>query len=102
MNMAKAASAYAKSLVISSGTTVQEDCSSGGATIHGMARRLVRDKIGLGMADSFQSMPTIPSFWLAGSTKGRLCGGMTVLDGLQGALLDPTVGKNGMATALLF
>ncbi|TPP46793.1 hypothetical protein CGC20_20965 [Leishmania donovani] len=91
-----------RSRVTSSGTTVQEDCSSGGSTIHDIACRLVRHKIGLGMASSFEPMPNIPSFWLAGSPKGELCGDVTVLHGLQGALLDPTVGKNGMAMRLLF
>ncbi|AYU82671.1 hypothetical protein LdCL_340039300 [Leishmania donovani] len=54
------------------------------------------------MASSFEPMPNIPSFWLAGSPNGELCGDVTVLHGLQGALLDPTVGKNGMAMRLLF
>lgn len=101
MNMAKVTSEFMGAPATSPGTTVQENCASGGAAIHDIARRIACGEIGVGMAGGVESMSTIPRLLFAGRTKGQLYGDMTLVDGLQGALMDPTVGKNGMVMGLL-
>ena len=101
MNIAKVTSEFMGAPITSPATTVQENCASGGAAIHDIARRIMCGEISLGVAGGVESMSTIPRLLFAGRTKGQLYGDMKIMDGLQGALQDPTVGKNGMLMGLL-
>jgi acetyl-CoA C-acetyltransferase len=101
MNIAKVTSEFAGAPITSPATTVQENCASGGAAIHDIARRIRCGEISLGLAGGVESMSTIPRVLFTGRTKGQLYGDMKLVDGLQGALLDPTVGKHGTLMGLL-
>ncbi|KAK7196264.1 Thiolase-like protein [Novymonas esmeraldas] len=101
MNIAKVTSEFMGAPITSPATTVQENCASGGAAIHDIARRIVCGEVGLGLAGGVESMSTIPRLLFAGRAKGQIYGDMTLVDGLQGALFDPTVGKKGMVMGLL-
>lgn len=101
MNIAKVTSEFMGAPVTSPGTTVQENCASGGAAIHDIARRIKCGEISLGVAGGVESMSTIPRVLFTGRAKGQLYGDMKLVDGLQGALVDPTVGKHGTVMGLL-
>ncbi|CAD2214877.1 acetyl-CoA C-acetyltransferase [Angomonas deanei] len=72
-------------------TTVQENCASGGAAIHDIARRLLAGEIELGLAGGMESMSNAPRFLFAGRIAGQLYGSMELVDGIQGGLKDPTI-----------
>jgi acetyl-CoA C-acetyltransferase len=72
----------------SPGTTLHENCASGGAAIHDVARRIMLDEIDLGIAGGAESMSNVPRYLFAGRTKNQLYGDMTLEDGLMGALLE--------------
>ncbi|KPA82415.1 hypothetical protein ABB37_03488 [Leptomonas pyrrhocoris] len=101
MNIARMTGVRIGAPVSAPATTVQENCSTGGAAIHDIARRILCGEIGLGVAGGVESMSTIPRVLFTGRTKGQLYGDMKIIDGLQGALQDPTVGKNGTLMGLL-
>ncbi|KPI84882.1 hypothetical protein ABL78_6064 [Leptomonas seymouri] len=101
MNIAKIASGLIGAPITSCATTVQENCASGGAAIHDIARRITCGEIGLGVAGGVESMSTIPRVLFAGRTKGQFYGDMNLVDGLQSALKDTTVGKDGTLMGLL-
>lgn len=91
-NIAKTAAEQAGVPATSPGTTVHENCASGGAAIHSLARRLMLGEIGLGVAGGVESMSNVPRYLYAGRTKGQILGDMTLVDGLFGALTDTYVG----------
>jgi len=91
-NLAQAAAELAGVPGTTPGTTFQENCASGGAAIHSIARRILLDEIGVGIAGGVESMSNVPRYLFSGRVKGQLYGDMTLVDGLFGALTDAYVG----------
>ena len=100
-NLAKCAAEYAGVPHTSPGTTFHENCASGGAAIHSIARRLMLGEIGLGIAGGVESMSNVARYLYAGRLKGQMYGDMKLVDGLFGALTDVNVGKKGELMGLL-
>jgi len=92
-NLAKAAAEYAGVPSSSPGTTFHENCASGGAAIHSLARRILLDEVSIGIAGGVESMSNVARYLYTGRTKGQLYGDMTLVDGLFGALTDVNVGS---------
>jgi acetyl-CoA C-acetyltransferase len=91
-NMAKNAAEKAGVPSSSPGTTFHENCASGGAAIHSLARRILLDEVSLGVAGGAESMSNVPRYLYAGRLSNQLYGDMTLVDGLFGALTDVNVG----------
>ncbi|MEJ2580027.1 MAG: thiolase family protein [Acidobacteriota bacterium] len=91
-NLAQAAAELAGVPGTTPGTTFQENCASGGAAIHSIARRILLDEIGVGIAGGVESMSNVPRYLFGGRVKGQLYGDMKLVDGLFGALTDAYVG----------
>jgi acetyl-CoA C-acetyltransferase len=91
-NLAKAAAELAGIPATSPGTTIQENCASGGAAIHSLTRRILLDEVGIGIAGGVESMSNVPRYLFSGRVKNQLYGDMTLVDGLFGALTDGHVG----------
>ena len=91
-NLAKVAAEYAGVPFTSPGTTFHENCASGGAAIHSLARRLLLGEVGLGIAGGVESMSNVARYLFTARIKGQLYGDMTLVDGLFGALTDTYVG----------
>jgi len=91
-NLAKTAAEFAGVPSSSPGTTFHENCASGGAAIHSLARRIMLGEVSLGIAGGVESLSNVPRFLFTGRTKGQLYGDMTLVDGLFGALTDANVG----------
>jgi acetyl-CoA C-acetyltransferase len=91
-NLAQAAAELAGVPGTTPGTTFQENCASGGAAIHSLARRILLDEVGLGIAGGVESMSNVPRYLFSGRIKNQLYGDMTLVDGLFGALTDAYVG----------
>jgi len=85
----------------SPGTTLMENCASGGAAMHDIARRLMLGEIRVGVAGGVESMSNVPRYLFEGRTKNQLYGDMKLVDGLMGGLVDSTVGKKGELMGLL-
>lgn len=100
-NIAKTTCEFAGAPLTSGGTTVHENCASGGAAIHDIARRIICGEIELGLAGGVESMSNVPRYLFNGRLKGQQYGDMTLVDGLMGALTDTTVGKKGELMGLL-
>lgn len=100
-NIAKTAVEFAGAPITTGGTTVHENCASGGAAIHDIARRIICGEIQLGVAAGVESMSNVPRYLFSGRMKGQQYGDMTLVDGLMGALTDTTVGKKGELMGLL-
>ena len=100
-NLAKTAAEFAGVPPTSPGTTFHENCASGGAAIHSLARRLMLGEISVGVAGGVESMSNVPRYLFAARTKGQLYGDMTLVDGLFGALTDTHVGEQGELMGLL-
>ena len=100
-NLAKTAAEFAGVPHTSPGTTFHENCASGGASIHSLARRLMLGEVSLGIAGGVESMSNVARYLYTGRTKGQLYGDMTLVDGLFGALTDTNVGKRGELMGLL-
>jgi len=92
-NLAKTAAELAGVPCTSPGTTFHENCASGGAAIHSMARRLLLGELTLGIAGGVESMSNVGRYLYAGRLKGQLYGDMNLIDGLFGALTDAYVEK---------
>ncbi len=91
-NLAKTAAEYAGVPPTSPGTTFHENCASGGAAIHSLARRIRLGEVRLGIAGGVESMSNVARYLFSGRTKGQLYGDMKLVDGLFGALTDTNVG----------
>ncbi len=91
-NIAKIAAELAGVPHTSPGTTIHENCASGGAAIHSIARRLLLGEITVGIAGGVESMSNVPRYLFAGRLKPQQYGDMTLVDGLMGALTDTNVG----------
>jgi len=100
-NLAKTAAEFAGVPWTSPGTTFHENCASGGAAIHSLARRLMLGEVSLGIAGGVESMSNVARYMFVGRLKGQLYGDMSLVDGLFGALTDSNVGKNGELMGLL-
>lgn len=100
-NLAKTAAEFAGVPPTSPGTTFHENCASGGAAIHSLARRLMLGEVTLGVAGGVESMSNVARYMFAGRIKGQLYGDMTLVDGLFGALTDTNVGKKGELMGLM-
>jgi len=100
-NIAKTAAEYAGVPYTSPATTMHENCASGGAAIHSIARRLLLGEISVGIAGGVESMSNVPRYLFAGRLKAQQYGDMTLVDGLMGALTDTNVGKKGELMGLL-
>ena len=100
-NLAKAAAEYAGVPPTSPGTTFHENCASGGAAIHSLARRILLDEVDLGIAGGVESMSNVARYLFTARIKGQLYGDMKLVDGLFGALTDSNVGKKGELMGLL-
>jgi len=59
-NLAKVAAEFAGVPDTSPGTTFHENCASGGAAIHSIARRILLGEIEVGVAGGVESMSTVP------------------------------------------
>ncbi len=92
-NLAKTAAEFAGVPSSSPGTTFHENCASGGAAIHSMARRILLGEVSLGVAGGVESMSNVARYLYTGRLKGQLYGDMTLVDGLFGALTDVNVGS---------
>ena len=91
-NLAKTAAELAGIPGSTPGTTFHENCASGGAAIHSLARRILLDEVGLGIAGGVESMSNVARYLFSGRIKNQLYGDMTLVDGLFGALTDTHVG----------
>ena len=100
-NLAKSAAEYAGVPHTSPGTTFHENCASGGAAIHSLARRLALGEVKLGIAGGVESMSNVGRYLYTGRLKGQLYGDMKLVDGLFGALTDCNVGPKGELMGLL-
>jgi len=92
-NLAKNAAELAGVPPTSPGTTFHENCASGGAAVHSLARRLLLGEVKLGVAGGVESMSNVARYLFAGRIKGQLYGDLKLVDGLFGALTDSKVGK---------
>ncbi|MFH1464958.1 MAG: thiolase family protein [Pseudomonadota bacterium] len=87
-NMAKIAAERAGVPQTSPGTTLHENCASGGAAMHDVARRILLGEIELGVAGGAESMSNVPRYLFTGRLGGQLYGDMVLEDGLMGALRE--------------
>jgi acetyl-CoA C-acetyltransferase len=94
-NIAKTAAEFAGVPFTSPGTTVHENCASGGAAIQALARMIRLGEVGIGIAGGVESMSNVPRYLFQGRTKNQLYGDFAIVDGLMGALTDTNVGKKG-------
>lgn len=100
-NIAKTAAEFAGVPHTSPGTTFHENCASGGAAIHSLARRIMLGEVSLGVAGGVESLSNVPRYLFTGRVKNQLYGDMTLVDGLFGALTDTNVGESGELMGLL-
>jgi acetyl-CoA C-acetyltransferase len=100
-NIAKTAAEFAGVPYTSPGTTFHENCASGGAAIHSLARRIMLGEVSLGVAGGVESLSNVPRYLYSGRIKNQLYGDMTLVDGLFGALTDANVGEKGELMGLL-
>jgi acetyl-CoA C-acetyltransferase len=100
-NLAKTAAELAGVPSTIPGTTFHENCASGGAAIHSLARRIMLGEVSIGIAGGVESLSNVPRYLFSGRTKGQLYGDMTLFDGLFGALTDTKVGDGGELMGLL-
>lgn len=83
-------------------TTVHENCASGGAAIHDIARRILLGEIEIGIAGGVESMTNVPRYLFNPRVKtGQMYGDFKLVDGLMGALTDTMVGPKGELMGLL-
>ena len=100
-NLAKSAAEYAGVPPTSPGTTFHENCASGGAAIHSLARRLLLGEVEIGVAGGVESMSNVARYLFAGRIKNQMYGDMKLMDGLFGALTDANVGPKGELMGLM-
>lgn len=100
-NLAKQAGEFAGVPNTVPGTTFHENCASGAAAVHDLARRILLGEVGLGVAGGVESMSNVARYLYQGRLKGQLYGDMTLEDGVQGALVDRNVGPKGEVMGLM-
>ena len=94
-NLAKVAGEFAGIPNHVPGTTFHENCASGGAAVHSLARRIILGEVEIGVAGGVESMSNVARYLYAGRTRAQLYGEMTLEDGVMGALLDRNIGPKG-------
>jgi acetyl-CoA C-acetyltransferase len=100
-NLAKTAAELAGVPCTSPGTTIHENCASGGAAIHSLARRIRLGELELGVAGGVESMSNVPRYLFEGRARGRMYGDLVLVDGVMAALTDADVGPKGELMGLL-
>lgn len=83
------------------GTTFQENCASGAAAVHEVARRILLGEVEIGVAGGVESMSNVPRYLYQGRTAPRLYGDLSLEDGLMGTLLERELGERGALMGLL-
>jgi acetyl-CoA C-acetyltransferase len=100
-NLAKQAGEFAGIPSSVPGTTYHENCASGAAAVHALARRILLGEVEVGVAGGTESMSNVPRYLFTGRLKGQTYGDMTLEDGVQGALVDRNVGPKGEVMGLM-
>lgn len=100
-NLARNVAEFAGVPYTSPATTIHENCASGGAAVHSLARRILLGEIDIGVAGGTESMSNVARYMYAGRLKGQLYGDMKIIDGVQGSLVDANVGKKGELMGLM-
>lgn len=100
-NIAKVAAEFAGVPSSVPGTTFHENCASGAASVHSLARRILLGEVGIGVAGGVECMSNVPRYLFAGRLKGQVYGDMTLVDGVMGSLLDRNVGEKGEVMGLM-
>ncbi len=85
----------------SPGTTFHENCASGAASVHSLARRILLGEVDIGIAGGVESMSNVPRFLHQGRLKGQTYGDFTLVDGVMGSLFDAHAGAKGELMGLL-
>jgi len=83
------------------GTTFHENCASGAAAVHSLARRILLGEVDIGIAGGVESMSNVPRQLYSGRLKGQTYGDFKLVDGVMGALFDAYAGKKGELMGLL-
>lgn len=92
-NVARNAADLAGIPYTSPATTFHENCNSGGAAVHSLARRIALGEVSIGIAGGVESMSNVARYLFTGRTGKQLYGDMKLVDGLFGALTDTHVEK---------
>jgi acetyl-CoA C-acetyltransferase len=100
-NLAKTAAELAGVPSEVPGTTFHENCASGGAAIHSLARRIMLGEVEIGVAGGVESMSNVPRYLHQGRNKGQTYGDYTLVDGVMGALFDAHAGDKGELMGLM-
>lgn len=100
-NLAKVAAEFAGVPSTVPGTTFHENCASGGAAVHSMARRILLGEVDIGVAGGVESMSNVPRYLYTGRNKGMTYGDMVLEDGVMGSLVDRNVGPKGEVMGLM-
>ena len=87
-NIAKIVAERAGVPETSPATTLHENCASGAAALHDVARRIMLGEVELGIAGGTESMSNVPRYLFQGRLKNQLYGDFKLEDGLMGALLE--------------
>lgn len=100
-NLAKQAAEFAGVPSSVPGTTYHENCASGAAAVHDLARRILLGEVEVGVAGGAESMSNVPRYLFTGRLKGQTYGDMVLEDGVQGSLVDRNVGPKGEVMGLM-
>jgi acetyl-CoA C-acetyltransferase len=90
-NVARNAALRAGVPYASPATTFHENCASGGAAVHSIARRIALGEISIGIGGGVESMSNVARYLFEGRIRGQLYGDLKLIDGLFGALTDTHV-----------
>jgi len=85
----------------SPGTTFHENCASGAASIHSLARRILLGEVDIGIAGGVESMSNVPRYLHQGRNQGQTYGDFKLVDGVMGSLFDVHAGDKGELMGLL-
>ena len=100
-NIAKQAAEFAGVPNSIPGTTYHENCASGAAAVHALARRILLGEVEVGVAGGVESMSNVPRYLYTGRLRGQTYGDMALEAGVQGALVDRNVGPKGEVMGLM-
>lgn len=100
-NLAKVAGEFAGIPPTTPGTTFHENCASGAASVHSVARRILLGEVDVGVAGGVEVMSNVPRYLYQGRIKGQVYGDLVLVDGIMGALMDVNVGKKGELMGLM-
>jgi acetyl-CoA C-acetyltransferase len=94
-NLAKVAGEFAGIPHTVPGTTFHENCASGGAAVHSLARRILLGEVEIGVAGGVESMSNVARYLYTGRHKGTVYGDMVLEDGVMGSLVDRHIPPKG-------